>query len=719
MRVHELAKELGVSSKDIIAEIQKIGGQVKGHMSLVEDAWLPKIQAALKTSSAAAVETPKAESIPKKAEIKSQKSAESVPVVPVKKEVSAPASQQPKQEVPVKPVAPKVSESVLPAKPQTSAIPTKAEPVPAAPKEIKVRLPITVGNLAAIANISIPTMIKSLMAMGIFANVNQLLNEEIVKNLAEVLNLSIVKEEDVVEALLKGNAAQEDTSKLKLRPPVVTMMGHVDHGKTSLLDAIRKTNVASLEKGAITQHIGAYGVDIPGKGHVTFLDTPGHEAFSAMRARGANVTDIVVLVVAADDGIMPQTIEAIHHAREAGCPIVVAINKVDLPQANIQKVMGELQSHDLQPEAWGGKTICVEVSAKTGKGIPEILEMLLLEAEVLDLKANFESEAAGTVIEAHLSKGTGPISTVIVQRGTLKVGDIVVCGEHFGRVRGLRNDRAKHVQEAGPSYAVSVLGISGVPEAGDTFYVAADEKTARRITEQRALEKREHQLNRASKHLSLENLYQKISEGDFKELKIITKADVQGSMGALTESLEKLSNDQCQVRVIHAAIGAINESDVMLAAASDAVIIGFHVRADSKAEQIAEKEGVSLRYYNIIYEAIEEVHKAMEGLLEPTYTEVIEGKIEIRKVFQSSKVGSIGGGYVIKGKVARSHKARLIRNNVILFDGKLSSLKRFKDDVRDVSQGYECGLAMDGFNDLKEGDIVESYRLEKVATKLG
>ncbi len=592
-------------------------------------------------------------------------------------------------------------------------------PAPVTVKSFTIRFPITVGNLSTQLNIRIPDLIKTLMGIGIFANVNQLLNEDIVLALAGKLGIAIEKEADPeLERVIHGVEEGEDTKLFKPRPPVVTMMGHVDHGKTSLLDAIRKTNVAAKEAGLITQHIGAYGVDIPNRGHVTFLDTPGHEAFTAMRARGANVTDVVVLVVAADDGVMPQTVEAVDHAREAGCPIVVAVNKSDLPTANPQKVMTGLQKMGLMPEEWGGKTICVKVSAKTGKGIEELLEMLLLEAEVLELKANADRPAIGTVIESHLSKGSGPVASVIVQKGTLRMGDMVVCGPYMGRVRSLRNDRGKSVKEAGPSYAAELSGLGGVPEAGETFLVVADEKTARKITDQRLLERREREMRGAPKHLSLEDLYHRISKGNFKELKLIIKADVQGSVEALAQSLEKNSTDKCRVHVIHGGVGGVNESDIMLAAASDAIIIGFHVKPDQKAQDLGEKEGVDTRFYNIIYEAVEDVRKAMEGLLEPTFKEVVEGRVELRKIFQSSKVGAIGGGFVMKGKVVRVNRVRLIRSNVVLFDGKLASLKRFKDDVRDVQQGYECGLSLEGFNDLREGDIVESYRLEKALATL-
>ncbi|MDA9101137.1 translation initiation factor IF-2 [Omnitrophica bacterium] len=690
MRVHELAKELGVTSKEMIAEIKKLGGEVKNHMSHVEDAILEKLS---KTKPSKGAEPEK------KAAAKPGSKKEA----PKKEE---PKREEPKRE-PVKVEAP-VTPVELP-KSAPAAAPVK--------KKVVIRFPVTVGALAADLKMRLPELIKALMTLGVFANINQLLNEEIVFTLAEQLGVEIEKLPDEAEAALQ-ETEKEDPSLLKSRPPVVTMMGHVDHGKTSLLDAIRSTNVAAREKGAITQHIGAYGVDIEGRGHVTFIDTPGHEAFTAMRARGANVTDVVVLVVAADDGVMPQTVEAIDHAREANCPIIVAINKCDLPAANPQRVMTGLQKYDLMAEEWGGKTIFVKVSAKDGTGISQLLEMLLLEAEVLELKANPDCHAYGAVIEGHLSKGSGAVATVIVQKGTLRIGDAVVCGCHMGRVKALRNDRGKSVKEAGPSYATELSGLSGVPEAGETFQVVQDEKIARRISEKRSLAEREIQMRGASKHLSLEGLYELISEGSFKELKLIIKADVQGSMEALATALEKLGTDQCRIRAIHKGVGGVNESDVVLAAASDAVILGFHVKADSKAQEIAEKEKVDVRFYNIIYEAVEDVRKAMEGLLEPIYQEVIEGKFQVRKIFTSKKAGTIAGGMVIKGKITRNNRARVVRNQVVVYDGKLGSLKRFQDDVRDVQQGYECGIVFSSFNDLREGDIVESYRMDKIAAKL-
>lgn len=683
MRVHELAKKWEITSKELISRIEALGGAAKNHMSMVS----PEIMEALE----------------KQASKTKTQTAVSVEEPPKSKPVASAS---------VKPGTPAPQKAPAPA-------PAAAAPATEAPKgkpPVLLEFPITVGRLAQSLNRSIPELIKTLMGMGIFANVNQLLNEEIVFTLAGNLGIAIQKQEDEVAKVLSEE--KEDPKLLKPRPPVVTMMGHVDHGKTSLLDAIRKTNVAAKEKGFITQHIGAYGVDIPGKGHVTFLDTPGHEAFTAMRARGANATDVVVLVIAADDGVMPQTIEAYNHAREAGCPVVVAINKSDLPAANPQRVMTGLQKLGLMPEEWGGKTICVKVSAKTGAGIEQLLEMLLLESEVLELKANPSRLASGTVIESHISKGSGPVASVIVQKGTLKIGDIIVSGQFMGRVRSLRNDRGKMIQEAGPSYAAEVSGLNGVPEAGETFLVIQDERVARAITEKKVLEAREREMTRSHKHLSLEDLYLRISEGNFKELKMIIKTDVQGSAEALAQSLEKMSTDQCRVRVIHSGVGGINESDIMLAVASDAIVIGFHVKADPKAQSIGEKEGVDMRFYNIIYEAVEDVRKAMEGILEPTYKEVVEGKLQVRKTFKSSKVGTIGGGNVIQGKVARASPVRLVRNNVVVFDGKLASLKRFKDDMREVTQGYECGFSFEGFNDIQENDILESYRIEKIAGKL-
>lgn len=670
MRVYELAKELKLSSKELLEELARLGVEAKNHMVNLEEEAVQRIRKRLK-------KTPEA-------------STPSVPVL-TKQEIRPISSSDPT----------KKEKEVVPPPPVAVADP------------IQVEMPITVGALAARLNIKSSELIKELMGIGVFANINQFLTDEVVFKVALRLGIPVEK---AVEEGKKLDEKEEGLAEDKLskpRPPVVTLMGHVDHGKTSLLDAIRKSNVAAKEAGQITQHIGAYMVDIPGKGYVTFLDTPGHEAFTAMRARGAMVTDVVVLVVAADDGVMPQTVEALDHAREANVPIVVAVNKCDLPQANPQKVMTQLQKLGLTPEEWGGKTIFCKVSAKTGEGIEHLLEMLLLEAEILELKANPHQPAQGVVIEGRLTKGSGPVATVIIQKGMLRVGDIVIAGPYCGKVRALRNDRGKGVREVGPSYAVEVLGLNGVPEAGEVLRSVEDEREARRMAEKRLLEIKQRQVQGAPRHLTLENLHERIREGTFKELKLIIKADVQGSVEALSQSLEKLSTGKVRIHVIHGGVGGVNESDVMLAAASDAVILGFHVKAELRAEQLSEKEGVDLRFYNVIYEAIEDVKKAMEGLLEPVFTEVLEGRAEVRQIFRSSKVGIVGGAVLVKGKISRSSRVRLVRKQVVIFDGRLSSLRRFKDDVREVSEGYEFGFSLEGFSDLQEGDCLEAYRMER------
>lgn len=684
MRVHELAKKLGLPSKELIEKLKKFKVDAKSHMSVLDDEIAERVEAEL---------TPKTQPKPQ------------TPAAPPVAQAPAPAPA----------AAPPSAPKEIAALPKPAEVPIAT--VQTQPEVVRMAMPITVGSLAAALKLRPAEMIKHLIEMGIFANVNQLLSEAIVFRVAGKLGIAVEKiEED--ETLIRM-VTDEDPKNLVLRPPVVTLMGHVDHGKTSLLDVIRKTNVADKEAGRITQHIGAYGVDIPGKGHVCFLDTPGHEAFTAMRARGANVTDVVVLVVAADDGIMPQTIEAIDHARAAGVPLVVAVNKIDLPNANSMRVKKELQKLDLTPEEWGGKTICVEVSAKTQKGIPELLEMLLLESEILELKSNPNRHAEGTVLDSKLTKSHGNVATVIVQKGTLRVGDFVVCGPFYGKVRAMHNDRGKSVKEAGPSYAVEILGLGGAPDAGEVFAVVEDEKKARKIAEKRTLEIREKAMQGdMKKHVTLEGLFSQMKEGALKELKIILKADVQGSIEALSELLQKISSEKIQLRIIHAGVGGINESDVVLAAASDAVVIGFHVQAEGKAETMAEKEGVEFRYYNIIYEVVDEVKKAMEGMLEPTQKEVVQGRAEIRQVFKSSKAGSIGGAIVTQGRISRTHRVRLIRNKIVVFDGRLASLRRFKDDIKEAQEGFECGIALEGHHDIQLRDIVEAYKIEKIAAKL-
>jgi translation initiation factor IF-2 len=556
------------------------------------------------------------------------------------------------------------------------------------------------------------------MEMGQMLTINQPMNLDAASIFAEQSGVKIeVAAEKGGEELLKEAVETEGTERLEPRPPVVTIMGHVDHGKTSLLDAIRRTKVAEGEAGGITQHIGAYTVPVHDK-LVTFLDTPGHEAFTAMRARGARVTDIVVLVVAADDGVMPQTIEAIHHAKAAGVSLMVAINKIDKPEANPERVKNALAEHGLIPEAWGGDTIMVEVSARQKIGLDTLLEMILLQAEVLELKADPHRQAKGTVIEAKMERGRGPVATVLVQSGTLKVGDAFVVGTFSGRVRALINDQGVKIQQAGPSIPIEVIGLPGVPSAGDVFQVVSDERMARQIAEERAQKRKASELAGPAK-VSLDDLFAKIQEGAVKELAIVIKADVQGSSEALAGAVEKLSTDAVKLRVIHNGVGGIMESDVLLAAASRAVIIGFNVRPDPKAASLAEQQGVDIRLYTVIYDAIADVKAAMEGLLEPTLKERTLGRAEVRQVFTIQKVGTVAGCYVLDGTISRtSAGVRVIRDNVVVYQGKLASLRRFKDDVREVQQGYECGIGVENFNDVKVGDIIEAFAIDKIAAKL-
>ncbi|MBI5559742.1 MAG: translation initiation factor IF-2 [Deltaproteobacteria bacterium] len=588
--------------------------------------------------------------------------------------------------------------------------------VPKAEKRVvKVEDAISVSDFSQRIGVKASEIIKKLMGLGIMATVNQLIDVEAASLVAQDYGYGVenvaVEEESLIEAAPDAQAGE-----LKPRAPVVTVMGHVDHGKTSLLDAIRRTNVASDEAGGITQHIGAYHVHLD-RGDITFLDTPGHEAFTAMRARGAKVTDIVVLVVAADDGVMPQTVEAINHAKAAGVPIMVAINKIDLPQANPDRVKQALMEYGLVSEPLGGETIFVEVSAKKGIKIKELLEMVLLEAEMLELNASPALHARGVIIEAKLDKGRGPVSTVLIQNGTLRVGDACVAGIYSGRLRALTNDRGKRIEEAGPSMPVEVLGLSGVPQAGDTFAVVKDEATAKQIAAMRERKSHEKELLKTAK-VSLADLYDRISKGEVKELSIVVKADVQGSIEAVKDVLGKLSGDKVAIKVIHAGAGGINEGDVMLAAASNAIIIGFNVRPEAKAQMLAQNESVDIRLYNIIYNLADDIRNAMEGMLEPIVREETSGRAEVREVFRISKVGNIAGCFVVDGKIQRSLKVRLIRENVVIYDGKIASLKRFKEDTREVAAGYECGISIEGYNDIKKGDIIEAYELKEEAAKL-
>ena len=580
-------------------------------------------------------------------------------------------------------------------------------------KQITIPEVLTIQELADAMKIQPSVIVKKLFMQGKIVTVNQEIDYETAEEIALEFDVLCEKEEvvDVIEERLKED--EEDEKKMKKRPPVVCVMGHVDHGKTSLLDKIRDTHVIAGEAGGITQHIGASVVEINGE-KITFLDTPGHEAFTAMRMRGANSTDIAILVVAADDGVMPQTVEAINHAKAAGIEIVVAINKIDKPSANIDRVKQELTEYELIPEDWGGSTICVPVSAHTGEGIKELLEMVLLTAEVMELKANPNRRARGLVIEAELDKGKGPVATVLVQKGTLRVGDPIAAGSAYGKVRAMMDDQGRRVKEAGPSMPVEILGLNDVPNAGEVFVGCKNDKDARSFAETFISQNKIKKLEETKSKMSLDDLFNQIQEGNLKELGIVVKADVQGSVEAIKQSLVKLSNEEVVVKIIHGGVGAINESDVTLAAASNAIIIGFNVRPDATAKETAEREGVDVRLYRVIYNAIEDVESAMKGMLEPVFEEKVLGHAEVRQTFKASGVGTIAGSYVLDGTFERDCQARIVRDGVVIYDGKLASLKRFKDDVKEVKAGYECGFVFERFNDVKEGDQVEAFKMVEV-----
>ena len=578
--------------------------------------------------------------------------------------------------------------------------------------EIEIPDSISVKDLAAEMKKTTAEVIKKLFGYGIMATINQDLDFDTAFLVAGEFGITAKKKETVTDEDILFDDSEDKEEDLEVRPPVVVVMGHVDHGKTSLLDTIRKTNVIGGEAGGITQAIGAYKVKVNGR-EITFLDTPGHEAFTAMRARGAQITDIAILVVAANDGIMPQTVEAINHAKSAGIPIIVAINKIDLPDANIDRVKQELMAYELVPEEWGGDTIYVPISAKNHTNIDQLLEMVLLEADVLDLKANPNKQAKGVVIEARLDKNKGAIASMLVQRGTLDVGDTIVVGSSIGRIRSMTDEKGKKVKKAGPSTPVEIMGLTEVPQAGDTFYEVKDEKTAKHLIEKRKRQERENAINAGTK-VTLDNLFSQMEEGNLKVLNLIVKADVQGSVEAIKQSMEKLSNEEVRVKVIHAAAGAVTETDVTLAKVSNAIIIAFNVRPMPTAKDMAEKEEVEIKQYSIIYQAIDDVQAAMKGMLAPKYQEKVIGNAEIRQTFKISNVGTIGGAYVLDGKLERNAGVRVLRDNVVIHEGKLASLKRFKDDAKEVSKGFECGIQIEKFNDIKEGDILEAYILEEI-----
>jgi len=688
VRVHQLAKELGITSKELIDKLHSLKIEAKGHMSALDDDTAFLVKEELKPKK----EKPKAKEKPAEKTPAKEKAAKKI------KEPEAQIEIEEKKQEEIKEEPAGTTQCVVPM------------------KVLKIDFPIIVKDLAVKLAVKPADLLKKLLDRKVLATINQALDEEIANSICEGYGYCIEKLPGFEESFLSELDKADDPKKLKLRAPVVTFMGHVDHGKTSLLDTIRKTKVADKEAGGITQHIGAYEVMLP-KGSVTFLDTPGHAAFTAMRARGANVTDIVVLVVAADDGIMPQTIEAIDHARAAGVTIVVAINKIDKQNINLDKVKKQLAEQNLTPEDWGGKTITVGVSAKTGQGIDTLLEMLLLEAELLELKANPEKPAVGIVIEAELSKGKGPVATVLIANGTLKIGDVVMVGLNYGRIKAMLDDKGRRIHEAGPAKPVEILGLSGVPEAGEKFYVVGDEKKARDIVAARQMEAEKKKLAGKTSKVTLEELYNKIKVGEVKELKIVIKADVQGSLEAIKDSLEKLSTEEVRLSVIHSQVGDINESDVMLASASNAVIIGFHVNATSEAKALAKQEEVEIRLYSIIYEIVNEIQAAMEGMLEPVIEEVFLGRAEVRQVFNVSKTGVVAGCFISKGRIPRDAVCKLIREKEIVYKGKMSSLKHFKDDLKEAKEGFECGISL-GFKDIQKGDLIEAIEVRKVARRL-
>ncbi|MHB9942571.1 translation initiation factor IF-2 [Clostridium sporogenes] len=683
IRVYELAKELNISSKELITLLEEeFSVEVKNHMSAIEDEDADLIKELLSGKE------------------KSEKTKEEDDEIETTAKNSIKESTNNKKSN----KRDDKNEKVNTENAEDMAIITMTSDT------------ITVKEISDKLEKSYAEVIKELMLMGVMASVNQEINFEMAEKLAAKFDTEILKEEqdeeDDLEDILKDSEEEENLQK---RSPIITVMGHVDHGKTSLLDAIRKSKVTSTEAGGITQHIGAYTVELNGES-ITFLDTPGHAAFTAMRARGAQVTDIVILVVAADDGIMPQTKEAISHCKAAEVPLIVAINKIDRPGANIDKVKQELTEYGLVAEDWGGDTVCVPVSAHTKEGIDELLEMILLSSEILELKANPNRKAKGTVVEAKLDKGRGPVATLLVQNGTLTVGDSIVVGSTYGRIRAMFNDKGENIQSAGPSTPVGILGLSEVPEAGDKFYQVKDEKTARGIADKRKEKLRDEYLQSTHK-VSLEDLYNQIQEGTVKELGLIVKADVQGSVEALKQSLEKLSTEEVKVRVIHGGVGAINETDVTLATASNGIILGFNVRPDNNASIAAERDGVDIKTYRVIYDAIEDIKSAMLGMLEPEFKEAIIGTAEVRQVYKISSVGTIAGAYIQTGKLARNAGARVIRDGIVIFESELASLKRFKDDAKEVAQGYECGLSIEKFNDIKEGDIIECFIMEEIKKK--
>ncbi len=745
VRVHELAKELDSNSKEIIGLMKGFGFPQRNHMSSLEqeelDVLFERLTQAYDGKNPVPVfgrvEEPKPEKKKKAKQEKAEGAASSESSKldePIGRKVRHVDTRQ--TVVELDKIADEVIEELVPTNVSDDGMKkqklkkgagkfrdnnqvknkakfTKENKVEKAPLTVKIPDEITVGELAERMRIAATEVIKKLMMLGVMASITQTIDFDTASLVAEDLGAIVEKEIIVSAEEILFDDFEDAEEQLETRSPVVVVMGHVDHGKTSLLHAIRSTNVIDTEAGGTTQHIGAYRVRI-GDRKITFLDTPGHEAFTAMRARGAMATDIAILVVAADDGIMPQTIEAINHAKAAELGIVVAINKIDKDGANPDRIKQELTEHGLIPEEWGGDTICVEISAKNRVNIEDLLEMVILVADMRDLKANPNRKAKGTVIEAKLDKGRGPVATVLVQNGTLKIGDIVVAGTAVGHIRAMLDDKGKKIKKAGPSVPVEILGLDEVPEGGDLFYAVSDERMAKQVVEKRKQKQKEERLGGHSV-VTLDDFFDKVKEGQMKDLNIVIKADVNGSVEAVKQSLVKLSNDEVRVNVIHSGVGAIRESDVMLAYASNAIIVGFNVRPDVGAAASAESQGVDIRLYRVIYTAIEEIEAAMRGMLDPTYREEVTGHAEIRQTFKVSGVGTIAGCYVTDGTITRNTQVRIVRDGIVVHEGELASLKRFKDDVKEVASGYECGLSIERYNDIKEGDVVEGFKMVEVA----
>ena len=684
VRVYELAKELGTTSKKLIEALDGMGIKVKNHMSTLDREEAGRVMDIL--TGRAEGEEKKKEAAPPPEEDKKDAAVTEKKKSRLKAAEKAAAMRKP------------------PRKPEKKPVIKKKR------RKVKVEGRVTVGEVAVIFKVTPAELITTLLDLGVVANINQALDDEAIELAADSFDLEVEFVADPIEQELFGEE-KISSEGLSERHPVVTVLGHVDHGKTSLLDAIRQANVTAGEAGGITQHIGAYTVDVSGK-NIVFLDTPGHEAFTAMRARGAQVTDIAILVVAADDGVKPQTVEAINHVRAAEVPIIVAINKTDKANANPERVKQQLSEHGLVPEEWGGDTIAVQVSAKQREGLQELLEMVLLVAEMSELQADPGRTARGTVIEAHLDRGRGPVATVLIQDGTLKVGNTLICGTTTGKVRAMLNQKGKRLTSAGPATPVELLGLNEVPLAGDRFQAVADDRLARQVAERRS--QKIKAAAQSSQRVTLDDLFKQIQEGEVRELNLVLKGDVQGSVEALEEAILKLSLKEVKVKIIHAAVGAISESDVMLASASNAIVIGFNVRPDSNARRLAEQDRVDLRLYRVIYEALEDIELAVQGLLKPVYREEIQGQVEIRQVFSASRLGKIAGCYVTEGLITRNSLVRLIRDGIVLHEGKLASLKRFKDDVREVNSGYECGILIEGYNDIAEGDLIEAYVMKQI-----